>query len=103
MNIRAKIFGDTADEPELLGSKRPKGAKADKLRSVVVPREARRLSNSRAGDRHRLLSEQVRLTHRGTALKGELINLSGGGAMVSGRFDPNLWDRVQLHLGENGT
>src|SRR5439155_5834057 len=89
--------------PELLGSKRPRGAKADKLHSVVVPREARRLSNSRAGDRHRLQAEQVRLTHCGEARKVELINLSGGGAMVSGRFDPKLWDRVQLHLGENGT
>jgi hypothetical protein len=32
-----------------------------------------------------------------------LINLSGGGAMVSGGFRPKLWDRVELHLGENGT
>jgi hypothetical protein len=102
MNIRAKIFGDD-DEPVLVGEKKPKGAKAEELRSVVVPREGPRRSNSRYEDRHRLLNEQVRLTYKGKKCPVELINLSGGGAMVSGAFKPKLWDRVELHLGENGT
>ena len=102
MNIRAKIFGDD-DEPVLVGEKKPRGAKAKELRSVVVPREDRHRSNSRYEDRHRLMNEQVRLTHKGRRRKVELINLSGGGAMVSGDFKPKLWDRVELHLGENGT
>jgi hypothetical protein len=103
MNIRAKIFGNPADEPVLVNEKRPRGAEADKLRSVVVPREERRRSNSRQQDRHRLLNEQVRLTYGGKPRKVELINVSGGGAMIGGRFSPKLWDRVELHLGENGT
>jgi hypothetical protein len=102
MNIRAKIFGGEDAGPELLGSKRPKGAKAEKLQSVTVPRQERRRANSRHQDRHRLLDEKVRIIHRGRARKVELINLSGGGAMVSG-FKPMLWDKVELHLGENGT
>jgi hypothetical protein len=102
MNIRAKIFGDD-DEPGLIGEKKPRGAKAEELRSVVVPREDRHRTNSRYEDRHRLLNEQVRLTYNGKKRKVELINLSGGGAMVSGAFKPKLWDRVELHLGENGT
>ena len=102
MNIRAKIFGGEEIQPELLGAKRPKGAKADKLASVTVPRDAKRQADSRLGDRHRLLDEKVRLTHKGRSRKVELINLSGGGAMVSG-FKPKLWDRVELHLGENGS
>jgi len=102
MNIRAKIFGD-GDEPVLVGEKKPRGAKAKALRSVVVPREDRHRTNSRYEDRHRLLNEQVRLTCNGKKRKVELINLSGGGAMISGRFKPRLWDRVELHLGENGT
>src|SRR5437763_11586818 len=102
MNIRAKIYGGEAVEPELLGAKKPRGAKADELDSVVVPREEKRRSNSRYGDRHRLLNEQVSLTHEGDKHDLELINLSGGGAMVSG-FEPKLWDKVELHLGENGT
>jgi hypothetical protein len=102
MNIRAKIFGDD-DEPVLVGEKKSKGAKTQELRSVVVPREDRHRTNSRYEDRHRLLNEQVRLTYRGKKRVVELINLSGGGAMVSGAFKPKLWDRVELHLGENGT
>src|SRR6185312_4754020 len=30
-------------------------------------------------------------------------NLSGGGAMLACGFELKLWDRLQLHLGENGT
>jgi hypothetical protein len=33
----------------------------------------------------------------------ELINLSGGGAMIAGPFEPMLWDRVDLQLGKHGT
>jgi hypothetical protein len=102
MNIRAKIFSD-ADESVLVDAKKPKGAKGDQLGSVIVPREEHRRSNSRHQDRHRLFNEEVRLTHKGKARPVEVINLSGGGAMVSGALKPKLWDRVELHLGENGT
>jgi hypothetical protein len=103
MNIRAKIYGggSAAEEP-LLKAKKPRGAKADKLQSVAVAREARRASNARGGDRHRLLDEHARITHNGDVHDVVLINLSGGGAMVEGPFEPKLWDRVELHLGEHG-
>ena len=52
MNIRAKIYGDWVEEP-LLKAKTPKGAKADELNSIAVPRESRQRSDSRAEDRHR--------------------------------------------------
>ncbi len=32
----------------------------------------------------------------------DLINLSGGGAMISCDFEPRLWERVDLVLGEGG-
>lgn len=104
MNIRAKIYGgaSAAEEP-LLKGKKPRGAKADTLHSVAVSREARRASNGRAEDRHRLTGEKANLTHNGVDLEVELINLSGGGAMVAGAFEPMLWDRVDLHLGNHGT
>jgi hypothetical protein len=103
MNIRAKIYGgaSAAEEP-LLKAKKPRGAKADTLHSVAVAREARRSRNGRAGDRHRLSNESARIRHNGADVEVELINLSGGGAMVSGKFEPKLWDRVHLHLGEHG-
>ena len=104
MNIRAKIFGGfaAADDP-LLGTKKPKGAKPDSLESVKVNRESRSRGNSRNEDRHRLVAESSKVTHNGVDYEVALINLSGGGAMVSGEFEPMLWDRVDLHLGEHGT
>jgi hypothetical protein len=103
MNIRAKIYGGAiASEEPLLKAKKPKGAKADTLHSVAVSRETRRASNARSEDRHRLSDERAKITHDGTDYEVELINLSGGGAMIAGNFEPNLWDRVNLHLGNHG-
>ena len=105
MNIRAKIFGnkDEAAASPLVDAKKPKGAKADMLNSIPVAREASRRGNTRADDRHRLPEQPVRVTHNGASHDVQLINLSGGGAMVEGDFAPMLWDRVDLHLAEDGT
>jgi hypothetical protein len=103
MNIRAKIFGGQRDPNPVVESKKPKGAKADTLDSIRVTREESRRANTRGGDRHRLPDERVRVTHAGQDHDVQLINLSGGGAMVAGDFAPLLWDRVELHLGEHGT
>lgn len=105
MNIRSKIFGggNAAEEPVVVKAKKPKGAKADTLKSIPVVREENRRGNTREADRHRLPDQEVRITHNGGSLTVRLINLSGGGAMVEGDFEPLLWDRVDLHLGENGT
>jgi hypothetical protein len=104
MNIRAKIFGgaNAAGEP-LLPAKRPKGARADQLDSIALRRESRARQNSRTEDRHRLVGERARVTYAGIDLQVELINLSGGGAMISGPIEPMLWDRIDLHLGNHGT
>lgn len=103
MNIRARIFGGKVEEAELIPAKKPKGARPDTLNSVAVRREEGRRGNTRVGDRHRLSDERVRVSHSGQDHDVELINLSGGGAMVAGAFEPMLWDRVELHLGENGS
>ena len=104
MNIRSKIFGNgAAEESPVLKAKKPKGAKADTLNSIPVIREETRRGDTRDQDRHRLPDERVTLTHAGRAHSAQLVNLSGGGAMVAADFEPTLWDRVELHLGENGT
>jgi PilZ domain len=104
MNIRAKIFGggDAAEEP-LLAVKSAKAAKPDQLDSVRIRRESRNRQNSRTEDRYRLVGERARVTHNGVDYDVELINLSGGGAMISGSLEPVLWDRLNLHLGNHGT
>jgi hypothetical protein len=104
MNIRTKIFGGKAEaEPSpVVEAKKPRGAKADMLHSIAVSRQESRRGDTRDGDRHRLPHEQVRVSHDGASHDVQLINLSGGGAMVEGDFAPKLWDRVELHLGEDG-
>jgi len=105
MNIRAKIFGGASSKPEgplVVPAKKPKGAKADVLDSIPVTREETRRGNTRGDDRHRLPDEPVSVTCYGRKAAVRLINLSGGGAMVSGDFQPKLWDRVDLHLGDDG-
>jgi hypothetical protein len=103
MNIRAKVYGgaQAAEEP-LLKAKKPKGAKVETLNSVSVRRETRRASNARAEDRHRLADERARITHNAVDHEVELINLSGGGAMVAGSVELALWDHINLHLGDHG-
>jgi hypothetical protein len=104
MNIRAKVFGSSnAPEEPILKAKKPKGAKAEDLHSIAVPRGETRTSNTRHDDRHRLVEERVRVSHNGRDFDVELVNLSGGGAMVSGDFGAKLWDKVTLHLGDDGT
>src|SRR5690349_515113 len=104
-SIREQIFGgERAERRSLLGAKRKKGADASSgLMSVAIPREETRKSDSREGDRHRLTGEQVSVSHGRKKYKVELVNLSGGGAMVAGDLKPNLWDRVELKLGEGAT
>jgi hypothetical protein len=101
MSIRTRIFGPGADDP-LLSSKVPKGALADTLDSVLVRRGECRRTNARAGDRHRLSSEQAILRHGDEAIVTELVNLSAGGAMIRGEFEVQLWDQVVLVLGDGG-
>jgi hypothetical protein len=105
MNIRSKVYGGggAASEEPILQAKKPKGAKADSLDSVAVPRETARQNNSRFEDRHRLLDEFVTLRRGGATHQVQLINLSGGGAMISADVDLQLWENVELQLGEEGT
>ena len=105
MNIRAKIFGGPTESADksLLSVKRKRGAISDSLGSITVAREARRTANSRIEDRHRLTDESAQLSHGGKRRAVEVINLSGGGAMINRDFDPELWDKVHLHLGDKDT
>jgi len=50
--------------------------------------------------RHRLARESATIGYDGATLDVDLINLSGGGAMIEADISPQLWDRIDLHLGE---
>lgn len=50
--------------------------------------------------RHRLARETATIEYQGAKSQVDLINLSGGGAMIEATVSPALWDRVDLYLGE---
>ena len=75
-------------------------AEADDLSSVEVPREETRTHNQRDDDRHRLENETATACFDGEEHEVELINLSGGGAMIRADFQPRLWERVDLKFAE---
>lgn len=102
MNIRAKIFGGKFEEPALIRAKAPKGVKSDRLDTISVSREESRRTNSRDDDRHRLTDEHAMVVHDGQNHPLQLVNVSGGGAMLEGRLPAKLWDRVELRIGTDG-
>src|SRR5205809_3048740 len=101
MSIRTRIFGAGADDP-LLPGKKPKGAQPDSLNNIAIARTESRRGNARSGDRHRLKAEKASLRHEGIDHCVELVNVSGGGAMVRARVELRLWDHVELVLDEDG-
>ena len=86
----------------LVREKKKKGAAEDDLSSVPVARAEKRLANQRDDDRHRLDQETARARYGRKEHLVDLINLSGGGAMIRCDFKPRMWDRVDLILAEGG-
>ncbi len=56
--------------------------------------------DDRAAPRHRFAHETATVGFGGQMHAADLINLSGGGAMIEADISPRMWDRVDLHLGE---
>ena len=82
--------------------KQGRGSSEDDLSSVEVPRSESRTHNQRDDDRHRLDQECATARFDGEVHDIDLINLSGGGAMIRADFQPRLWERVDLILAEGG-
>lgn len=87
----------------LLGEKKPRGVQRDALDSIPVDRSEIRAADHRDDDRHRLASERAEVRYRGRVHAVELVNLSGGGAMIQADLSPRMWDRIDLTLGDGGT
>lgn len=81
--------------------KKPLGADEVKgLGSVPVPRESARSVNHRDDDRHRLQSEQAVIKVGRHKHQVELVNLSGGGAMIATDVTLAMWQKILLVLGD---
>ncbi len=83
----------------LMPAKKPSGVSED-LNTVNVARDAQRTVNHRDDDRHRLPSEQAKLKAGRKNYLVDLVNLSGGGAMIQTDAPLEMWQKVTLMLGE---
>lgn len=92
-----------ASSDALLGNKKPSRGSGDSLEGIAVGREVSRTADHRHDDRHRLTGETTDILVKGVTRTVDLINLSGGGAMIATDIPLTLWQRVDLVLGENGT
>lgn len=105
-NFRAAIEGGggfSARGPEM-PEKRPSGASEEAgLHSIPVPRSTKRTADHRDGDRHRLSSEQASLKVKRKSVAVDLVNLSGGGAMIATETPLTMWQKVHLTLGGDFT
>lgn len=101
-SFRSAILSGKGLHPKnpLVNEKQARGAESDDLASVEVPRGEGRSTNHRDDDRHRLDHETARARFEGEVHDVELVNLSGGGAMIRAAFAPRLWERLDLILAE---
>ena len=85
----------------LMPGKKPSGANESKgLGSVPVQRESVRNVNHRDDDRHRLQAEHATLKVGRKNHQVDLINLSGGGAMIRTDVALAMWQKIHLGLGD---
>ncbi len=85
----------------LMPGKMPSGAdEAKGLGSVSVTRESVRNVNHRDDDRHRLQAEVATLKVGRKNHPVDLVNLSGGGAMIRTDVALAMWQKVHLGLGD---
>ena len=103
-SFRSAILSGNGLHPKdpVVRQKKKRSAAEDDLSSVAVPRTEQRISNQRDDDRHRLDHEAARARFDGQEHEVDVVNLSGGGAMIRCDFTPRLWERVDLILGEGG-
>ncbi|HZU50275.1 MAG TPA: PilZ domain-containing protein [Sphingomicrobium sp.] len=101
MNIRAEILGGAEErKTRLLVRKKPKQVEATGLTDIVIPREEVRRTDMRREDRPPADGKIYRARFRDCDHEVELLNLSGGGAMIRGRLSPNIDEPLELFLSE---
>jgi len=97
---KAVLTGKGLKGDPVVQQKAHRGAVEDDLSTVEVPRGEERTQNHRDDDRHRLEQETITVRFEGKEHQADLINLSGGGAMIRADFSPRLWERVDLVFAE---
>ena len=101
-SFRDSILGGSAADGPLLPAKKPKAA-AESDCGLQVPRAETRIHNQRAESREFLGDGEARLKVGRRQYIVDLVNLSGGGAMISTNLPLKLWQEVQLELGDDSS
>lgn len=94
--------GRAASGPVMPAKQSKRAADGDGLTGLKVPRAEGRTHNQRGEGRDVLSAEQARLFVGRRDYVVDLLNLSGGGAMIRTDVPLSLWKKVHLELGEDG-
>jgi hypothetical protein len=98
-SFRASVLGGEKRKL-VVTEKNPRQEGSGDLSGSVVPRSEVRRGDHRDADRHRLIDQRATVTFEGKRHAVEVVNLSGGGAMIRCSLEPRLWDIIELELGE---
>jgi hypothetical protein len=101
-HLRAAILRTGPESPVVTRKKSRGDRSAQALTGKSVPRAEVRSRDMRSGDRHRLSEAEAIIRKGRRSYQVDLINISGGGAMVHGTFPAKLWQSVTLLLGDVG-
>ena len=101
-SFRDQILGGPAPEGPLLPAKKPK-ASQEGDKALHVPRAEARTINQRAERREFLGDGEAHLKVGRRKYVVDLVNLSGGGAMIGTNVPLKLWQEVELELDDNGS
>lgn len=102
MDVRSGSIGKWAgdDSSPLQPPQHDKGTETHGGRTR--PRRAAAKDDSRERERHSAEGQRCRATYQGRPFDAEVVNLSGGGAMIAASFSPDVGEHLDLHLGEGG-
>jgi PilZ domain-containing protein len=104
MDMRSGMIGKWTAEGNspLLTNKKPKKTKGEGITGIPIAREETRRKDAREEDRLPGDGQRCAISYRDRDHEVEVVNLSGGGAMIAAGLHPNIGDRLDLHLGEGG-
>lgn len=99
-SFRDSIANGCAASGPVMPAKQSRLTDADGLEAVRVPRSESRMTNQRTEERQVHGNGESRLFVGRKSFVVDLLNLSGGGAMVRTEVPLKLWQRVRLELAE---
>lgn len=101
-SFRNSITNGHAASGPVMPAKKSRGGDGDRPSGLQIPRSETRTHNHR-GEHRELSAEEVRVRVGRRSIVADLLNLSGGGAMIRTNVPLTLWKQVHLELGEGGS